>query len=95
MGEYPLVSIPLSEYNDLKKFKDNFEKKFSDKSIVITHDSRFMGHSGYPVHTFSIINETDLIKELLKLLEVYRKDIREYHDEISELKYKQNKGFWK
>ncbi len=89
-----LITISLSEYNEFKKMKDEFEKIFNEKKTVIFRRSYYSGPSGYPVNEYSIVNESDLIIDLTKKLNDSYDDNSKLNSEIYKLKNPEKKSWF-
>ena len=58
------IIISLEEYNSLIKMEEDFKTAFDKGKNIIFHDSYLAGHSSYPVHKFTVVNNNEFIKDL-------------------------------
>jgi hypothetical protein len=86
-----LITISLAEYNEIKDIKHNFQKAFDEKKTILFHDSYFPGHSGYPVHKFTIVNTDTFIDDLRNKISELQKENSKISNELYELKEKERK----
>ena len=84
-----LITITLNEYNEIKDIKNNFQKAFDEKKTVLFHDSYFPGHSGYPVHRFTIVNTDTFMDDLRNKISELQKENSKMSNELYELKEKE------
>lgn len=64
MNQEIQVIIPLKEYEQMKKIKDDFITNFNKNKVQLNHVSYFIGHSGYPRNEYSIVTNSQIIKDL-------------------------------
>lgn len=75
MGE-PLITITKSEYEELISIKEKFVSAFNENKIILKHDS-FLA-MGYNRHSYSIVNESEIIKELNEELLKVKEERNDY-----------------
>lgn len=85
------IIISLDEYNSLIKIRDEVNTAFNAKKTIVFHDSYFPGHSGYPVHRFSVVSNDDFAKDLQNKIERIERDLYEQYQRYSTLEEKYNK----
>ncbi len=89
----PLITIPLSEYEEIKNIKRNFQKAFDENKTILYHDTQF-GHSGYPLHTYTVVNMDILTSELNDKLKKLSDENYKLKNELSDLKDKYKKSWF-
>jgi hypothetical protein len=82
----PLITIQLKEYKELMEIKNTFQKAFDENKTIIYHDSYFTGHSGFPVHKFTIVNLDSMTEYLVSEFYELKKINSELNKELNELK---------
>ena len=92
------IIISLERYEKMKKVFDDYENELSkmknnyEKNVTtLYHSSRFEGVSGYPVHTYRIVTDNEVILALNNDLKDINEQNYKLRVELQELRYKKNK----
>lgn len=92
-----LITIPLSEYNEIKDIKYKFQKAFDEKKTIFYCRTYYSGPSGYPKNEFQIVNESELLDDLGKKLDDAYSEINMLKNELYKLQdiLKEKKSWFK
>jgi len=84
----PSITISLSEYNEIKEIKSNFQKAFDEKKMIIHRGGEryFMGHSEFE---YNIVNESDVVRKLNEETIMLQNKVAKIYNELYDLKEKE------
>lgn len=83
----PMVLIPLTEYEELMRVKNELTTAFNKQKSILHLRQFYSGPSGYPANEYSIVNESEVVGLLNKELQLERTEnnkLYRLHNEMKE-----------